>query len=70
MGGKASTQGDVFSYGIFVLEMFTGKRPTDKMFKDDFTLYNFVNRALPENLVQIVDSNLFKREANEFVVTT
>jgi hypothetical protein len=70
MGGKASTQGEVFSYEIFVLEMFMGKRPIDKMFKDDFTLNNFVNMVLPEKHVQIVDSNLFKREANEFVVTT
>jgi serine/threonine protein kinase len=68
MGGEASAQGDVYSYGIFVLEMFTGKRPTDKMFKDGFNLHNFVNMGLPENLVQIVDPNLFKREVNELAV--
>jgi serine/threonine protein kinase len=62
MGGKASTQGDVYSYGIFVLEMFTGKRPTDKLFKDGFNLYNFVNMALPAKLMQIVDPNLLTRE--------
>jgi serine/threonine protein kinase len=68
MGGEASTQGDVYSYGIFVLEMFTGKRPIDKMFKDGFNLHNFVNMALPEKLVQIVDPNLLKREVNELAV--
>ncbi|XP_059457763.1 probable LRR receptor-like serine/threonine-protein kinase At3g47570 [Corylus avellana] len=68
MGGEASAQGDVYSYGIFLLEMFTGKRPTDKMFKDGFNLQNFVNMALPEKLVQIVDPNLLKREVNELVV--
>jgi serine/threonine protein kinase len=62
MGVEASAVGDVYSYGIFVLEMFTGKRPTDKMLKDGFNLYSFVNMALPENLVQIVDPNLLKRE--------
>jgi len=70
MGGEASTQGDVYSYGIFVLEMFTGKRPTDTMFQDGFNLHNFVNMALPEKLVQIVDSNLLKRQVNELGVTT
>ncbi|XP_059458510.1 putative receptor-like protein kinase At3g47110 [Corylus avellana] len=70
MGGEASTQGDVYSYGIFVLEMFTGKRPTDPMFKDGFNLHNFVTTALPEKLVQIVDPNLFKREVNELTVAT
>ena len=62
MGGEASTQGDVYSYGIFVLEMFTGKRPTNKLFKDSFNLHNFVKMALPEKLIQIVDPNLLTRE--------
>jgi serine/threonine protein kinase len=70
MGGEASEQGDVYSYGIFLLEMFTGKRPIDKMFQDGFNIHNFVNMALPEKLVQIVDPNLLKREVNELAVAT
>ena len=58
MGGEPSKQGDVYSYGILVLEMFTGKRPTEDMFKDDFNLHNFVNTALPEKLEEVVDSAL------------
>ena len=65
MGGEASRQGDVYSYGILVLEMFTGRRPTDEMFKDSFNLHNFVRMALPERLVQIVDPNLSTREVDE-----
>ena len=65
MGGEASRQGDVYSCGILVLEMFTGRRPTDKMFKDSFNLHNFVRMALPERLVQIVDPNLSTREVDE-----
>ena len=48
MGGEASTKGDVYSYGVFLLEMFLGKRPTDEMFKDNLNLNNFVKMALPE----------------------
>ena len=65
MGGKPSRKGDVYSYGILILEMFTGKRPTNEIFKDDFNLHNFVKMALPERLVEIADSALLPREAEE-----
>ena len=67
MGGEASTQGDVYSYGILVLEMFSGRRPTDQIFKDGFSLHNFVKTALPERLMQIVDLTLLTREAETIV---
>ena len=38
-----------------MLEMFTGRRPTDEMFKDGFNLHNFVKMAIPERTMQIVD---------------
>jgi serine/threonine protein kinase len=70
MGGEASTKGDVYSYGVFLLEMFLGKRPTDEMFKDNLNLNNFVKMALPERLVQIVDPTLVPREVEEIPATT
>ncbi|KAI8531158.1 hypothetical protein RHMOL_Rhmol11G0115800 [Rhododendron molle] len=48
MGDMASTVGDVFSFGILLLEMFTGKRPTDNMFNDHLNLHTFVKNALPD----------------------
>ncbi|PON42855.1 Tyrosine-protein kinase [Trema orientale] len=65
MGSEPSRQGDVYSYGILLLEMFTGRRPTDEMFKDDFKLHSFLKMALPKRLVQIVDSSLLAREVEE-----
>ncbi|KAJ9174762.1 hypothetical protein P3X46_013368 [Hevea brasiliensis] len=55
MGSPVSTSGDIFSFGILLLEMFTGKRPTDHMFKEGMNLHNFVKRALPEQVTQILD---------------
>ena len=58
MGSEVSTQGDVYSFGILVLEMLTGKRPTEEMFKDGNNLHNYARSAYPDNLLDIVDFNL------------
>ena len=65
MGSQVSTEGDVYSFGVFLLELFLGKRPTDEMFKDDLNLHNFVKMALLEGLVQVVDQTLLIREVKE-----
>ncbi|KAM3697691.1 hypothetical protein ACB098_06G132200 [Castanea mollissima] len=65
MGGEASIEADMYSYGILLLEMFLGKRPTNNMFKDGLNLHNFTKMALPEKLVQIVDPILLPREVDE-----
>uniref|UniRef100_A0A2N9I4A1 non-specific serine/threonine protein kinase n=1 Tax=Fagus sylvatica TaxID=28930 RepID=A0A2N9I4A1_FAGSY len=70
MGADASTMGDVYSYGILVLEMFTGRRPTDDMFKDGLNLHNFVKMALPKRLIHVVDPMLLPRETKEMGVAT
>ncbi|PON42858.1 Protein kinase-like domain containing protein [Trema orientale] len=65
MGAEPSRKGDVYSYGILVLEIFTGRRPTDEMFKDGYNLHNFVKIALPDGLEQIVDSSILFRQLEE-----
>ena len=65
MGGEASIEGDIYSFGVLILEIFTARRPTDQIFKDNFNLHTFVNTALPERLVEIVDPVLLSIEAEE-----
>ncbi|CAL9008181.1 unnamed protein product, partial [Prunus brigantina] len=48
VGGEPSKQGDIYSYGILVLEMF----------KDGFSLHNFVKMAIPERVMQFLDPAL------------
>ncbi|KAF7816331.1 putative receptor-like protein kinase [Senna tora] len=65
IGGEASMEGDVYSFGILLLEMFTRKRPTHETFTDGFNLHNYVKLALPHNLVEIVDPILLQRDEQE-----
>ncbi|TYH51880.1 hypothetical protein ES332_D10G311400v1 [Gossypium tomentosum] len=58
MGSELSTKGDVYSYGILLFEMFTGKRPIDERFREGLSLHNFVKAALPERIIEITDPNL------------
>lgn len=58
MGCEVSTAGDVYSYGVILLEMITGKHPTNDMFKDGLNLHNFVEHAFPQHVCEILDSNL------------
>ncbi|KAL2668213.1 hypothetical protein AAZV13_01G116000 [Glycine max] len=58
MGSDVSTYGDVYSFGILMLEMLTGRRPTDEMFEDGQNLRNLVEISFPDNFLQILDLRL------------
>ncbi|KAL7246595.1 hypothetical protein ACSBR2_001655 [Camellia fascicularis] len=62
MGSRASPLADVYSYGILLLEMLTGKKPTDNVFKDDVSLHSFVESALPEQVTEIVDPRILSED--------
>ncbi|XP_027156031.1 receptor kinase-like protein Xa21 [Coffea eugenioides] len=59
MGLAVSTQGDVYSYDILLLEMLTGRRPTDDIFVGDLDLHNYVNGALYEQVSETMNPLLF-----------
>ncbi|XP_077239809.1 receptor kinase-like protein Xa21 [Tasmannia lanceolata] len=46
--------GDVYSYGILLLELFTGKCPTDDMFKDGLSLHKFAEMAFPNRTIRFL----------------
>jgi serine/threonine protein kinase len=57
-GRRASTSGDVYGFGIILLEMMTGKRPTDPVFKDGVGIVDFVYSNFPHEIVRVVDANI------------
>ena len=58
MSSQVSMLGDVYSFGIFLLEMFMGKRPTDSMFHNELTLHDFAKTSLPERVMEIAEPSL------------
>ncbi|KAK2998210.1 hypothetical protein RJ639_023474, partial [Escallonia herrerae] len=60
MGSKVSVHGDVYCFGILLLEMFTKKRPTDDMFSGNMNLHNFAKTAFSEGLLGIADPTLLQ----------
>ncbi|KAF8041062.1 hypothetical protein BT93_B3091 [Corymbia citriodora subsp. variegata] len=65
MGHKVSTLGDAYSYGILLLEMFTGKRPTEEAFGHNFNLHSFVQMALQDQVMEIVDLSLWSEAGDQ-----
>ncbi|KAL7229128.1 hypothetical protein ACSBR2_007764 [Camellia fascicularis] len=65
MGSEILAYGDIYGFGILMLEMFTGKRPTDEIFKDGLSLHSFVKEALPGSASEISDPILFQTEGEE-----
>eukprot|EP01018_Ginkgo_biloba_P035617 Gb_00728 [translate_table: standard] len=59
-GGRISSKGDVYSFGVLLLEMITQKRPTDEMFADGLTLTKWVSEAFPCRLHDVIDGGLLE----------
>uniref|UniRef100_A0ACD6AEG0 Uncharacterized protein n=1 Tax=Avena sativa TaxID=4498 RepID=A0ACD6AEG0_AVESA len=54
LGGHPSTEGDVYSFGVMILELITGKRPTDVLFQEGLTLHDWVRWHHPHNFAAVV----------------
>ncbi|KAK6139573.1 hypothetical protein DH2020_026683 [Rehmannia glutinosa] len=70
MAGTVSTKGDVYSYGILLLELFTNVRPiSDTLLSEYANLHNFVANSLPDRAMEIADPLIVLKEGH-IVLTT
>ncbi|XP_076900701.1 uncharacterized protein LOC143587701 [Bidens hawaiensis] len=70
VGSKVSRSGDMYSYGILLLEMITCKKPTDSMFGAELSLHNYAKKAIDDGVaLGIVDALLLKDDEKIGVTT-
>ena len=66
--GKVSTKGDIYNYGIILLEMIARKKPTDEMFVEELGMRQWIASHLDK--MEVVDHNLLRREDGRDVTVT
>jgi hypothetical protein len=52
----------VYSFGVLLLELLTGKRPTDDLFIDGLTLRMFAESMFPARVAEILDPHMAHEE--------
>ncbi|KAM3280966.1 hypothetical protein P3S67_027986 [Capsicum chacoense] len=61
--GMVSANGDVYSYGIMLMEVLTERRPTDEeICNENLDLRKWITQSFPGSMMDILDGNLFPEE--------
>ncbi|XP_030958704.1 receptor kinase-like protein Xa21 [Quercus lobata] len=56
----ASACGDVYSFGILLLEIIIAKKPTDGIFQEGLSINKFISEVHESKILDIADPRLFK----------
>ncbi|KAK2992427.1 hypothetical protein RJ640_022805 [Escallonia rubra] len=64
--GIVTPMGDVYGYGILLMETFTRKKPADDLFVGELTMKKWVSESFSQAVLSIVDANLLAREEEDF----
>ncbi|KAJ0465952.1 putative protein kinase RLK-Pelle-LRR-XII-1 family [Helianthus annuus] len=69
VGNEMTKEGDIYSFGILLLEMITGRRPTDPIFQEGLNLHGYVKMALPDRLKEIIEPTLLSIDEDHMEAT-
>ncbi|GKV47522.1 hypothetical protein SLEP1_g54420 [Rubroshorea leprosula] len=61
---RCSTKGDVYSYGVVLLELLTGKRPTDSADFGDNNLVGWVKQHAKTRVSDVFDPEILKEDTS------
>nr|GEW26341.1 protein kinase-like domain-containing protein [Tanacetum cinerariifolium] len=67
IGSEMTSSRDVYSFGILLLEVMTGKKPTDDMFDDGLSLHKFAYMALPDHVIDVIDDDAIVLQSTEVI---
>ncbi|GJW31976.1 kinase-like domain-containing protein [Tanacetum coccineum] len=65
MGNDMTSTGDVYSFGILLLELMTGKKPTNDMFNEGLSIHTFASMALPDHVTNVIDGDAIVLQSKE-----
>ncbi|GJW31975.1 kinase-like domain-containing protein [Tanacetum coccineum] len=57
--------GDIYSFGILLLDVMNGKKPTDGMFNEGLSLHKFAYMALPDHVIDVIDNDAIVMQSTE-----
>lgn len=61
-----TTKGDVYSYGVVLMEIMTGKKPTNNEFNDEMSLRDYVKLSLNGDVTKFLDGGLVDKSDRGF----
>ncbi|CAI9273683.1 unnamed protein product [Lactuca saligna] len=69
VGSEMTSSGDVYSFGILLLEVITGKRPTDDIFSKGLSLHKFAHMGMPDHVNDVIDDELLNFLQEDAIAT-
>ncbi|GKE16482.1 kinase-like domain-containing protein, partial [Tanacetum coccineum] len=65
IGNDMTSSGDNYSFEILLLELMTGKQPTDDMFNEGLSIHKFASMALPDHIIDVIDDDAIVFQSTE-----